>query len=127
MALAKSHNHPHGGVLTPRRPLMARRDRITATIKREWLKEIIARRKRVEYRALKPYWTLKLSRVRVPFELRLINGMRPKAPEATVLISRFTKSLRNREYRLHIARVLEVKHWDRRRERPTVARSNRKA
>lgn len=99
------------------------RDRITTTIEREPLKEIIARRKRIEYRALKPYWTLRFSRVCVPFELRLINGMKPGAPEVTVLISKVTKSARDKEYRLHIARVLEVKQWDRRAERP--ARTDR--
>ena len=97
---------------------MAHRDRVTTQIERKWLKEIVARRKRVEYRELKPYWTLRLSQVNVPFELRLINGMRPRAPEATVLVSRVTKSVRDRTYRLHIARVLNVKNWDRRRECP---------
>ena len=32
-------------------------DKITTTIKREWLREIAAGRKRVEYREIKPYWT----------------------------------------------------------------------
>jgi len=31
-------------------------DTITTTIKREWLREIVAGRKKVEYRDIKPYW-----------------------------------------------------------------------
>jgi hypothetical protein len=31
-------------------------DRITTTIKCEWLRQIVARTKRVEYRKLKSYW-----------------------------------------------------------------------
>jgi hypothetical protein len=54
-------------------------DRITTTIKRGWLREIVAKRKHTEYRELKPYWTKKLALVRTPFELRLINGMSVKA------------------------------------------------
>jgi len=46
-------------------------DKITTTIKREWLREIAAGRKRVEYREIKPYWTRRFSRVNTPFLLRL--------------------------------------------------------
>lgn len=52
-------------------------DKITTTIKREWLREIAAGRKGVEYREIKPYWTRRLSRVQIPLLLRLINGMQP--------------------------------------------------
>jgi len=100
----------------------ARRDRLTTTIERDWLADIIAGRKRVELRAIKPYWTERFARVGRPFELRMINGMRRRAPEATVLVARVTRSRTGREYRLHIARVLAVRHWDRRRERPTGRR-----
>jgi hypothetical protein len=80
-------------------------DKITTTIKREWLKEIAGRRKRVEYREIKPYWDRRLSFVKVPFELRLINGMDLKAPEVTVIIQRVRKNSRSGEYALHIASV----------------------
>jgi hypothetical protein len=49
-------------------------DRITATIEREWLAEIIAGTKKIEYRKVKPYWTKRFEKVSVPFELRLLNG-----------------------------------------------------
>jgi hypothetical protein len=54
----------------------------------------------------------------VPFELRLRNGMNPPVPEVTVLIHRITKDRRAGEYRLHIKKVLNYKHWDKRRGKP---------
>jgi len=50
-------------------------DKIKTTIKREWLKQIANRTKRIEYREIKPYWENHLSQVKPPFMLRLINGM----------------------------------------------------
>ena len=49
-------------------------DRITTTIKREFLAEIVRGDKKIEYRELKAYWTNKLTEVSTPFELHLING-----------------------------------------------------
>jgi hypothetical protein len=68
---------------------------ITTTIKREWLREIVAGRKRVEYREIKPYWTNKLESVELPFLLRLINGMQARAPEVTVVVRRVRKNARS--------------------------------
>jgi hypothetical protein len=93
-------------------------DRITTTIEREWLAEIIAGAKKVEYRQIKPYWTKRFEKVSLPFELRLLNGMNPPVPEVTVLIHRITKDRRAGEYRLHIKKVLEFKHWDKKRRKP---------
>jgi hypothetical protein len=92
-------------------------DKLTTTIKREFLREIVAGRKRVEYRELKPYWTERLASVEVPFSLRLINGMSTNAPEVTVVVTRVRKNPRRRRYELHIGRVVRVKHWNRRTER----------
>jgi hypothetical protein len=83
-------------------------DRITTTIEREWLAQIIAGTKKIEYREVKPYWTKRFPKVSVPFELRLLNGMNPPVPEVTVLIHRITKDRRTGEYRLHIKRVLDT-------------------
>ena len=69
-------------------------DRITTTIERQWLAEIIAGTKKIEYRQIKPYWTKRFEKVSVPFELRLLNGMNPPVPEVTVLIHRITKDRR---------------------------------
>jgi hypothetical protein len=85
-------------------------DTLTTTIKREFLDEIVAGRKRVEYREIKPYWTDKLATVRPPFQLRLINGMSAKAPEATVEICRVIKNDADGCYELHISKVLDVQN-----------------
>jgi hypothetical protein len=87
-------------------------DRITTTIEREWLAQIIGGTKKIEYRRIKPYWTKRFSRVSVPFELRLLNGMNRPVPEVTVLIHKITKDSRAGEYRLHIKKILGFKHWD---------------
>lgn len=92
--------------------------RLTTTIERKWLAQIIAGTKRIEYRAIKPYWTKRLERIEMPFELRLINGMNPPMPEVTVLIHKVTVDRRNRVYKLHISKVLEFRHWDKRRQVP---------
>lgn len=82
--------------------------RLTTTIKRQFLAEIVAGTKTIEYREIKPYWTNKFRNIPVPFELRLINGMSKKAPEVTVLINKITKG---DKWELHIARILDVRNW----------------
>jgi hypothetical protein len=91
--------------------------RITTTIEREWLAEIIAGTKKIEYRQIKPYWTKRFAKVSLPFELRLLNGMNPPVPEVTVLISKITTDRRAGNYRLHIKKVLGFKHWDKKRQK----------
>jgi hypothetical protein len=94
-------------------------NKITTTIKREFLREIVAKRKRIEYRELKPYWTKKLSKTKAPFLLRLINGMRANAPEVTVVVEQVRTNRRDGCYEFHLGRIREVKNWDRRRECPS--------
>ena len=91
-------------------------DRITTTIEREWLAEIVAGTKKIEYRQIKPYWTKRFAKVSLPFALRLLNEMNPPVPEVTVLIHKVTR--RAGQYRLHIKKVLGFKHWDKRRQKP---------
>ena len=93
-------------------------DRITTTIEREWLAQIIAGTKKIEYRQIKPYWTTRFERVKKPFELRLLNGMTPPVPEVTVLIHKVTKDRSIGKYKFHIKRVLGFKHWDKRLRKP---------
>ena len=93
-------------------------DRITTTIEREWLAQIIAGTKKIEYRQIKPYWTKRFEKVLVPFELRLLNGMTPPVPEVTVLIHKITKDRSAGVYELRIKKVLAFKHWDKRRQKP---------
>ncbi|SRR5579871_3946498 len=87
-------------------------DAITTTIKREWLREIAAGRKRIEYREIKPYWTERFAKVSVPFQLRLINGMQPNAPEVTLIVAKVRKNSRAGNFELHIGKVVRVRHWD---------------
>jgi hypothetical protein len=98
--------------------MRTRYDRITTTIKREWLAEIVVGTKKIEYRKIKPYWTKRLKSVTTPFELRLLNGMNAPVPEVTVLIHKVTMNRSAREYELHIRRILGFKHWDKRRRLP---------
>lgn len=86
-------------------------DKITTTIKREWFKSIADGTKRVEYREIKPYWIRRLSNVKTPFLLRLINGMQQKAPEVTVKITSVTKNRRSRQFELAIGNIVQLKHW----------------
>jgi hypothetical protein len=81
-------------------------ERITTTIEREWLAEIVAETKEIEYRQIKPYWTKRFPMVSLPFELRLLNGMNPPIPEVKVLIHRITKDYRAGVYKLHIKKIL---------------------
>ena len=75
-------------------------DRITATIERKWLAEIIAGSKTTEYRRIKPCWTRRFKYLKKRFELRLINGMPKPIPEVTVLIDGIQRNHRTREYGL---------------------------
>lgn len=93
-------------------------DKLTTTIKREWFREIVAGTKTVEYREIKPYWEQRLQGVTTPFRLRLINGMSLTAPEVTVEIGKVVRNRRNGTFDLHIVKIVEIKHWDRRRGEP---------
>jgi len=44
--------------------------KLTTTIKREYLREIVAGRKKIEYREIKPCWKRRLDIVSAPFRLR---------------------------------------------------------
>ncbi len=94
-------------------------DKLTATIKRDPYREIVAKRKRIEYRKIKPYWTKRIESRKAPFLLRLINGFQPNAPEVTVVVDRVRKSNVTGYYELHLGRIREVKNWDRKRECPS--------
>ena len=98
---------------------------ITTTIQREWLREIVAGRKRVEYREIKPYWDRRLVDVPRPFLLRLINGMTANAPEVTVRIDRVVRRESVGEYRLYIGAVVRYRNWDKRLEQPALPKRSR--
>jgi len=93
---------------------------ITTTIKREWFHQIVSRKKKVEYREDKPYWRRRLDGIRVPFRLRLINGMRLDSPRLTVTVLKVRR--RNGNFELHLGRIREIEHWDRKKNQPLPPR-----
>jgi hypothetical protein len=94
---------------------------LVINIKREFFAAILAapRRKHVEYREISEYWSNRLERVgKPPFNLRMLNGMTPPVPEATILVTKMVKNKRTNEFEFHLGKVLNVKHWNRKKERP---------
>jgi hypothetical protein len=94
---------------------------VTMNIAREWFADILAipRRKDIEYRAMSPFWERRLAGVgNGPFKLRLLNGMLPPVPEALIVVELLERDEDVGEFRLHLGRVLSVKHWDRKNECP---------
>lgn len=83
---------------------------LTTTIKRPFLREIIAGTKKIEYREIKPYWDKRLANYEPPFLLRLINGMIPNAPEATVEVVKVKKNRWRGVYELHLGKVVDIKN-----------------
>lgn len=94
---------------------------LVMNIKRDFFAAILAqpRRKAIEYRDLTDYWLDRLERVgKAPFNLRLLNGMTPPVPEATVRVNKVVIKERTESIEFHLGRVIEVAHWDRKLERP---------
>jgi len=86
---------------------------LTANIQREWLARILDGSKKIEYRDATDYWLSRLERVGPPpFRLRLINGMRPDSPEATLLVGRVDIDVLTGQIRLHIKEILEAIRWN---------------
>jgi len=96
---------------------------LVMNIKRQFFAEILAepRRKHIEYRDITEYWERRLKRVgNPPFNIRLLNGMTPPVPEATLRVTKVVRNNRNKSLEFHLGRVLLVKHWDRKKECPTT-------
>lgn len=94
---------------------------LVMNIKREFFAKILAvpRRKDIEYRLMSQFWRQRLAKVgAAPFNLRLLNGMLPPVPEATVRVTKVVRNHRGGQFQLHLGRVLSVKNWDRSRECP---------
>lgn len=91
---------------------------VTMNIKREFFREIVAKRKRVEYRAMSPYWQKRLNGIEPPFLLRLINGMRSDSPEVYVVVEKLTRNSRQQQFELHLGRIRRLIRWDRKSEQP---------
>jgi hypothetical protein len=94
---------------------------LVANIARQYFAEILAlpRRKSIEYRTLNEYWERRLEKVgKPPFNLRLLNGMTPPVPEATIIVTKVVRRKNKETIELHLGEVLSVKHWDRKKECP---------
>ena len=95
---------------------------LVVNIKREYFAAILAqpRRQHIEHRALSDYWETRLNKVgKPPFNLRMLNGMTPPVPEATVQVVKVVRKKSKGEIELHLGKVISVKHWNRRKECPT--------
>jgi hypothetical protein len=90
-------------------------------IKRQYFAEILAqpRRKYIEYRDMSKYLEVRLENVgKPPFNLRLLNGMTPPVPEATVRVTKVVRKKSSKTIELHLGKVLNVKYWNRKKECP---------
>lgn len=97
-------------------------DTLTMNIERRYFAEIVAGTKRIEYRRRSPFWKKRIEPLTTPFRLRLLNGMTHPIPEAVVVVNRVTRDRQGREYRLHLGRILAVRRWDGRAQKPRRSR-----
>jgi len=94
---------------------------LTMNIKRVWFASILSKpqRKKIEYRTMSDYWLNRIEKVgKPPFKLRLLNGMLPPVPESTMIVTKVVKDKKNGELQFHLGKILEVKYWDREKEKP---------
>lgn len=94
---------------------------LVVNIKRQYFADILAqpRRQHIGHRGLKDYWERRLEKVgKPPFNLRLLNGMTPPVPEATVRVTKAVRRKSTKTIELYLGNVLSVKHWDRKKKRP---------
>jgi hypothetical protein len=94
---------------------------LTINIKRQYFAQILAipRRKSIEYRDMSAYWLTRLAKVgSAPFRMRMLNGMAPPVPEATVIVTKVVLARQRRQIHLHLGRVIHTENWDRRKEVP---------
>ena len=92
-------------------------DTLTMNIKREWFAAILDGSHPIEYRRMSPFWKRRIEPLTTPFKLRLLNGMLRPIPEAEIIVTRVER--KDGEYRLHLGKVMRVKHWNRKTGKPT--------
>ena len=93
-------------------------DSLTMNIERRWFKSIVEGTKKIEYRAMSPFWMRRIEPLKAPFRLRLLNGMLPPVPEALIEVTRVVRDHGRQEYQLHLGKVIRVKNWDRKAGKP---------
>lgn len=92
---------------------------LVMNIKREYFAAIVDKSKKIEYRELSDYWLRRLQKVEpAPFTLHLYNGMNHPIPEVIIRVKSVRKYKKTGEIRLYLDRILEVRHWDRKRRKP---------
>jgi len=102
----------------PRRPRLLSLRVLTMNIGRRRFNAIVGGTKRIEYRAMSPFWMRRIEPLKAPFQLRLLNGMLPPVPEAIVEVTCVARNRTMSEYQLHLGKVLLVKNWDRKAGEP---------
>ena len=94
---------------------------VVMNIERKHFAAILAqpKRKRIEYRDMSPYWRRRLQGLGTKrFKLRLLNGMRPPVPEATMIVERLVRNYHFQQFELHLGRIVKIENWDRQAEQP---------
>ncbi len=93
---------------------------LVINIKRKFFADILAqpRRKKVEYREMSKYRINRLEHVGKP-PFQMLNGMTPPVPEATILVTKVVKNKKTKEFEIHFGKILEVKNWNRKKEKPS--------
>ncbi len=83
---------------------------VTLNIQKTFLEEILSGIKKVEYRSSTLSLLNKLKKLdSTPFQLRLINGMKKGAPEASVLVTKLWYDEANAMFEFHIDSVISTK------------------
>lgn len=89
---------------------------ITANIEWQFFAEIVAGTKKIEYRDATEHWHKKIEKAgSPPFHLRLINGMRQRAPELTVVVNRVLLDVGELVFELHLGEIIDLQNWDEKR------------
>lgn len=91
---------------------------LTMNIKREWFAAILAGTHPIEYRRMSTFWKRRIEPLKAPFKLRLLNGMIRPIPEALIVVQHLKRDHAKQEYQLHLGKVLRVRHWDKKKQKP---------
>jgi len=75
------------------------------TLFKKWFDEIVAGRKKVEYRDMKPYWSSRLLRKRFDYVL-FVNGYGPGRPSVLVKKHRICMNFKTKKFEIHLGEIL---------------------
>ena len=77
------------------------------TLHRKWFDDIVAGKKKIEYREIKPYWTQRLDGKSFD-EIHFRNGYGSHRPFIRVECNGISK---NSCYNIHLGEILEIKNY----------------